>query len=104
MFDSTSRYKNIEIAETTVRGRDGVVRNVKYVRRRFSPLASSFTVQQEHRVADGERLDTITALYLGDPTQFWRICDANNAMNPFDLTEHPGTVLDIAELQFGGGA
>ena len=104
MFDSTSRYKNIEIAEITVRGRDGIDRSVKYVRRRFSPLASSFTIQQEHTVAEEERLDTITALYLGDPTQFWRICDANNAMYPFDLVENAGTILDIAELQFGGGA
>ena len=27
----------------------------------------------------GERLDNVAAQYLGDPTLFWRLCDANNA-------------------------
>jgi hypothetical protein len=42
---------------------------------------------QEHVVTQGERLDNITALYLGDPEQFWRLCDANAAMQPEELEE-----------------
>ena len=36
---------------------------------------------------DGDRLDNVSAQYLGDPEQFWRLCDANNAMEPEELTE-----------------
>jgi hypothetical protein len=46
-------------------------------------------------VTQGERLDIIAATYLGDPEQFWRICDANNAMRPDELTETPGRQLRI---------
>jgi hypothetical protein len=36
-------------------------------------------------VADGERLDLIAARFLGDPEQFWRLCDANRTLRPEDL-------------------
>ena len=32
---------------------------------------------------------------LGDPLQFWRVCDANNAMNPPELTEEAGRALRV---------
>ena len=35
----------------------------------------------------GDRLDNITAEYLGDPEQFWRICDANATLHPAELEE-----------------
>ncbi|HZT57821.1 MAG TPA: LysM domain-containing protein, partial [Pyrinomonadaceae bacterium] len=41
----------------------------------------------EHTVTQGERLDQIAAQYLGDPEQFWRICDANGALRPEELLE-----------------
>lgn len=45
-------------------------------------------IAAQSRTADtqGDRLDNITARYLGDPEQFWLICDANNTMRPDDLT------------------
>ena len=39
----------------------------------------------EHVVVRGDRLDLIAAAYLGDPTQFWRICDANPVIHPEEL-------------------
>ena len=33
--------------------------------------------------------------YLGDPEQFWRLCDANGAMRPDELTETVGRRLRI---------
>ena len=50
---------------------------------------------QEHVVGQGDRLDNITARYLGDPEQFWRVCDANRAMRPEELTEEIGRRLRI---------
>jgi hypothetical protein len=35
-----------------------------------------------HRRNSGERLDHISARFLMDPTQFWRLCDANGAFSP----------------------
>jgi len=98
MFDSTSRYKSLEIAQTSITAKDGTSRTVKYVRRRFLPKSANVIVVEEHTVHEGDRLDNITAIHIGDPTQFWRICDLNNAMNPFDLTNEIGYPLRITGL------
>ena len=90
-FSPTSRYAGIEAA--THEMPDG--RTVVYVRRRFLPQGQDFTVMHEHVVTGGERLDHIAAQYLGDPEQFWRICDANDAMQPADLVEKPGDKINI---------
>jgi hypothetical protein len=87
MFDSTSRYFSILTTTITVSDPDGDTRELRYVRRRTIPAAGSMTTLVEHTFVEGERLDLITAKYLGDPTQFWRVCDANNAMQPEDLEE-----------------
>lgn len=91
MFSLTSRYRDIETVEFVMP--DG--RKVKYVRRRIVPAAERFALLQEHLVAGGERLDNITAQYLGDPEQFWRICDANNVIDPAELTQHIGQRIRI---------
>jgi hypothetical protein len=49
----------------------------------------------EVTVNDPDRLDLITARTIGAPEQFWRIADANSAMNPFDLTAEPGEVVNV---------
>ena len=92
MFDPTSRYAEVETA--TLAGADGGAAIV-YKRRRFIPAPGDGATVAEHRVGEGERLDTITALYLGDPTQFWRICDANGAVRPDELIETVGKRLRI---------
>jgi hypothetical protein len=48
----------------------------------------------------GDRLDLIAARALGDAEHFWQVCDANNAMNPFDLTAEVGSTLRIPLPQF----
>lgn len=90
-FPITSRYYTTETAmfETA----DG--RRIIYLRRRFLPQPDRFALLQEHTVAQGERLDNVTALYLGDPEQFWRVADANGAIRPDELTEEIGRKLRI---------
>lgn len=90
-FPPGSRYHDIEVA--TLELPDGG--RIAYVRRRFVPPPSSFALLREHVVRAGERLDTITALQLGDPEQFWRIADANDAIAPEQLTDEPGRRLRI---------
>jgi hypothetical protein len=72
MFPPTSRYNEVEIVKLSLR---------------FLPDAAASIILAEHSVTEGDRLDNVTALYLGDPEQFWRVCDANNAMRPDDLME-----------------
>ena len=92
LFTITSRYYSVPTTQLTTA--DG--RRIVYLRRRRMPQPEEFTTLQEHRVIEGERLDNITAQYLGDPEQFWRLCDSNNAMEPEELTEDPGSVILIS--------
>lgn len=91
LFPIGSRYYNLDT--DVIENADG--KKIAYVRRRFLPQGNKFALLQEHAVSDGDRLDNIAARYLGDPEQFWRICDANNAMNPFSLTKTVGRKLRI---------
>jgi hypothetical protein len=90
-FPVTSRYNGI--ATATLLGPDG--QTIIYLTRRFLPSADRFALLQIHTVTQAERLDNIAAQYLGDSTAFWRLCDANNAMRPDELTETLGRQLLI---------
>ncbi len=91
MFPITSRYYNT--ATATLETADG--RKIAYLRRRFVPPPERFDLLFEHTVTEGERLDTVAGQYLGDPEQFWRLCDANGAIRPEELTEIIGRRLRI---------
>lgn len=98
-FAFTSRYHTVATAELkTVDGK-----TVVYLTRRFIPPAGRTAVLVEHTVTSAERLDNITASYLGDPTLFWRIADANGAMKPQELAAAPGAKLKITLPQGVGG-
>src|SRR4051812_12790727 len=94
MFDPTSRYDSLPTDKRTVTGSDGLERVVAYKRRRFLPPIGTSPTLVEHTVVQGERLDNITARYLGDPTLFWRLCDANLVLRPDEL-EEVGRVIEI---------
>jgi hypothetical protein len=85
MFEPTSRYYPLATATLTVTRPDGTRVEIRYVRRRIIPPADGDTVLVEHTVTEQERLDHITARYLDDPTQFWRVCDANVVLRPDEL-------------------
>ena len=91
MIGSLSRYSGTPIASLEMA--DGT--RVAYLRRRFVPSSDRFTLLVEHMVKQGDRLDRITAHYLGDPEQFWRVCDANDAIDPNELTDTLGRRVRI---------
>lgn len=100
MFDPNSRYYNLETAKIATP--DGG--EVAYKRRRFLPRGEAMPLLAEVAVVEGDRLDLITARTLSDPEQFWRVADANNAMDPMDLTNEPGRKLRVALPQAEGAA
>ena len=91
LFAANSRY--LGIATSTLVAPDGTT--IAYVQRRFVPQPNQLVQLQQYTVVQGDRLDVLAAKYLGDPTLFWRICDANGAMRPQDLTATVGTILRI---------
>lgn len=90
-FASTSRYYGI--ATTRLIQPDG--RTVVYVQRRFLPSPENFAPLQIVAIAAGDRLDNLAAQYIGDPLQWWRLCDANGAMQPEALVATVGATLVI---------
>jgi nucleoid-associated protein YgaU len=97
MIDSTSRYAAIGNAHYVAPDGSRVI----YKQRRFLPQRASAQGAPTVTVRAGERLDTIAARALGDPLQFWRIADANGAMNPFDLTQ-AGATLVVPSTRLAG--
>jgi len=91
LFAPNSRY--IGIPTATYVAADGT--NIAYVRRHFLPQPDQLVQMQQYSVLQGDRLDVIATKFLGDPTLFWRICDANGAMRPEDLTATVGMVLRV---------
>ena len=95
MFEPVSRYYLLPDATLTLADEDGRARPLRFKRRRFIPSPEGMTAVVEHSVVKGDRLDNVTARYLGDPGQFWRISDANLVLHPEEL-EEPGRRIIIA--------
>jgi hypothetical protein len=102
MFDFTSRYYAIENATFV----DPAGRTIVYKRRRFVPRASDSQTIAEIPLDQADRLDLLTARSIGIPELYWQLCDANNAMNPFDLTADDmiGRTLRLPQPQPPGSA
>lgn len=80
-----SRYDGAEEATGRVQDGLGHEREVRYLRRPLGKRSSTVPALARHRVGEDDRLDLVSARYYGDPTAFWRICDANLALDPDDL-------------------
>ena len=91
LFPANSRY--YRVSTTTLRTAEG--KTVVYLRRRFIPRSDRFALLRWHSVTEGERPDHLAARYLGDPEQFWRLCDANGVMRPEELTDQAGKKVRI---------
>lgn len=89
--DPTSRYAMDEVAQ--LRLPSGEV--VAYTRRRLAPQGAAMAVMAEVSVLPGERVDNLAQRALGDPLAFWRLCDANDAMDPAELVADPGRRLRV---------
>jgi hypothetical protein len=75
MFFPNSRY----VAAGTV---EVVGPNGQLVRCTRIPVRAMPAALGEHRRQEGQRLDLLAAHYLADPTAFWQLCDASDAIAP----------------------
>lgn len=94
-YEPSSRYYGVDTAQLTRLDANGQPRTIAYSRRRLIPDYTDQPLLAEHRVAEGERLDAITARYVGDPQRFWMLCDANTVLSPSEL-EVIGRIVRIA--------
>lgn len=82
-FDPSSRYARLPVDQ--VRLPDGRVASC--VRRRFLPQGASLGAVAEVAPLSDERVDQLAARTVGDPERFWRLADANDAMDPRELAD-----------------
>jgi hypothetical protein len=71
---------------------------VRYLAPRILPAGASIASGAATTVEPGERhrLDLVAYRTLGNPELAYRIADANDAMDPFDLCDRPGErVLEL---------
>jgi hypothetical protein len=92
LLTPASRYHNIPLGTRVLA--DG--RSISFLKRRFPVDPSEMRTLAEHHSTDSDRLDRLAAHYLGDPTLFWQICDANLALHPDEVLQEAGRLVLIA--------
>ncbi len=73
MFTSASRYFTAATYQARLPG--GALVTALVIGAPRSPAPIGY-----HPRRDGDRLDLLAVRYLDDPTGFWRLCDANDAL------------------------
>jgi hypothetical protein len=91
-FPPTSRYAGTAVAAWDPG--DGAP-PVPYLDRRFCPRGDGLALLYEVRIAEGDRRDVLGFRHLGDAELWWRLADANGAVDPRELTDPVGKTLRI---------
>jgi hypothetical protein len=89
--NTSSRYYGAAIKTYTQPDGTPVV----YLTRRIVPQPSIYVSVQNYAVVESDRIDNLSARFLGDPLLFWMICDANVATDPDELTAQKGRSILI---------
>jgi len=89
-FPTNSRYHGIPTRAKTQP--DGTL--VTYLAVRICPAAERFATLSQQTIGQSRRLDQTAATLIGDPEQFWLLCDANGAIWPEEL-EQEGTIIRV---------
>ena len=87
-YDANSRYAGIATYPVTDhRGRTVTVVGV--------PPHRDVALAGYHVLRQGQRPDHLASQYLSDPTGFWRIAEANDAMQAEWLSEQPEIAIPV---------
>jgi hypothetical protein len=97
VFFRGSRYE--PIPETSMAAKNG--RTIRYKRMRFVPQTTARS-RLFVKAQLGDRPDLLAYRAIGDPEQFWRLCDLNLVRRPVDLTGVPGKPVTIPSPGGGG--
>ena len=92
MFFKGSRYTSLP--EHEIDGPNG--RTLRYITTRF---IKDSPPEVGHILSDGERVEHVAYFYYRDPERFWRICDANQVMDPEELNRAPGRKIGIPSAE-----
>ena len=95
MFDRDSRYADLPTLFHTFE--DG--QTVRYKARRLCPCGETLQTLAEATVTAEDRPDLLAFRTLGVPQLFWRLCDANDVLDPAELTVETGRRLRIPAPQ-----
>jgi len=91
-FSPTSRYADVSVdAWDPGTGEPPV----PFLRRRLCPRPDRFALLYEVRLVEGDRRDVLGARHVGDAELWWRLADANGALDPRDLERPVGRRLRI---------
>lgn len=89
------RYDDVPSADLETTDLNGSRRLVRYYRRRPLPAVADQVPLAVHAVVPRDRLDLLSHRYTGDPLGFWRIADANAALDPDDLVDAEAVGTDL---------
>lgn len=78
MIDKSSRYARTR----TYAADDASGERVEVLELRAIPRTGGVFY---HVPREGERLDHVARRYYRDPRRFWKICDASDVLDPFDV-------------------
>lgn len=96
-FPPTSRYFGVDV-ETYVPAApkpNDITVGIPYLRRRLCPPSAAFSLLFDYEVNQNDRRDLIAAQQIGDPELWWRLADANDVIDPAELTAKVGRRLRI---------
>jgi hypothetical protein len=86
MISKTSRYAKVG----QLVARDATGEELSVLELREIPRATGFYL---HTPKEGERLDHLAHRFFRDPKKFWKICDASDVLDPFDVVMPGRSVL-----------
>lgn len=68
---------------------------VPFLRRRLCPRPERLARLYVVRIAEGDRRDLLAARHVGDAELWWRLADANGVIDPRDLTDRVGRIVQV---------
>ena len=89
MFSDKSRYKKTPVIDALTPGGKAV--------KAVAPRVLPATTGLPEVVKTNDRLDLTAFQRLNDPLAFWRIADANSALDARGLTAEPGETINVPE-------
>jgi len=87
MFLGNSRYATLDRVDVTTRSG----RRASALKLRILPP----TPGEPHQVEDRDRLDLLAHARYGDATRWWRVADANTALDATTLTAATGDIVTV---------